>query len=104
MAAGGSSDSSRQRVRFQPSPDGFRRDLLYGADTFMPGMPHDADLQNISVQASRTELMAKIVEVAAGLICHDGRYLIATRSTGVHIAGLWEVHGGKGEQGERLEE
>ncbi|HTL61198.1 MAG TPA: 8-oxo-dGTP diphosphatase MutT [Nitrospira sp.] len=48
--------------------------------------------------------MAKVVEVAAGLICHDGRYLIAKRRTGVHLAGLWEFPGGKREQGETLEE
>ena len=48
--------------------------------------------------------MAKVVEVAAGLICHDGRYLIAKRRSGVHLAGLWEFPGGKREQGETLEE
>ena len=48
--------------------------------------------------------MAKVVEVAAGLICHDGRYLIAKRPTGVHLGGLWEFPGGKREQGETLEE
>ena len=48
--------------------------------------------------------MVKVVEVAAGLICHDGRYLIATRPTGVHLGGLWEFPGGKREQGETLEE
>lgn len=48
--------------------------------------------------------MAKVVEVAAGLICRDGRYLIAKRPTGVHLAGLWEFPGGKREQGETLEE
>src|SRR6478609_6678144 len=99
MAAGGNANSSRQRLRFQPGPDGFRRDLLYSSDTFMPGMSHDADLQNISVHDSRKELMAKVVEVAAGLICDDGRYLMAKRRTGVHLAGLWELRGGKPEQG-----
>ena len=48
--------------------------------------------------------MAKIIEVAAGLIHHDGRYLIAKRRAGVHLAGLWEFPGGKREQGETLEE
>src|SRR6476469_370476 len=104
MAAGGNPYSSRQRLRFQPGPDGFRRDLLYGTDTFMPGMPHDANLQDISVCDSRKDLMAKAVEVAAGLICDDGRYLIAKRRTGVQLAGLGELPGGKREQGESLEE
>jgi 8-oxo-dGTP diphosphatase len=67
-------------------------------------MPIDADLQNVSVQASREDIVAKVVEVAAGLICHDGRYLIAKRPTGVHLAGLWEFPGGKREEGESLEE
>ena len=49
-------------------------------------------------------MTTKIVEVAAGLILHDGRYLIAKRRTGVHLAGLWEFPGGKRERGETLEE
>ena len=48
--------------------------------------------------------MTKVVEVAAGLILHNGRYLIAKRRTGVHLAGLWEFPGGKREEGETLEE
>jgi 8-oxo-dGTP pyrophosphatase MutT (NUDIX family) len=48
--------------------------------------------------------MTNVVEVAAGLIAHEGRYLIAKRRTGVHLAGLWEFPGGKREPGETLEE
>jgi mutator protein MutT len=46
----------------------------------------------------------KVVEVAAGLVCHEGRYLIARRKSGVHLAGFWEFPGGKREAGETLEE
>ena len=46
----------------------------------------------------------KTVEVAAGLICHEGRYLVAKRKAGVHLAGFWEFPGGKREEGETLEE
>jgi 8-oxo-dGTP diphosphatase len=46
----------------------------------------------------------KTVEVAAGLISCGGRYLIAKRKPGVHLAGLWEFPGGKRETGESLEE
>lgn len=46
----------------------------------------------------------KILEVAAGLICHQGRYLIARRKPGVHLAGYWEFPGGKRESGESFEE
>ena len=46
----------------------------------------------------------KIIEVAAGLIHCSGRYLIARRKPGVHLAGFWEFPGGKREQGETLEE
>jgi mutator protein MutT len=46
----------------------------------------------------------KVVEVAAGLIRHEGRYLIAKRKAGVHLAGFWEFPGGKREPGETLEE
>jgi 8-oxo-dGTP diphosphatase len=45
-----------------------------------------------------------IVEVAAGLIYHEGRYLIARRRSDVHLGGYWEFPGGKREPGETLEE
>jgi len=45
-----------------------------------------------------------VVEVAAGLIHRDGRYLIARRKAGVHLAGYWEFPGGKREAGESLED
>jgi mutator protein MutT len=46
----------------------------------------------------------RTIEVAAGLISREGRYLIARRKSGVHLAGLWEFPGGKREAGETLEE
>lgn len=46
----------------------------------------------------------KMLEVAAGLICRDGRYLIARRKAGAHLAGLWEFPGGKRQPGESLME
>jgi mutator protein MutT len=46
----------------------------------------------------------KLVQVAAGLICREGRYLIARRKTNVHLGGLWEFPGGKCEPGETLED
>lgn len=46
----------------------------------------------------------KVIEVAAGLIHHEGRYLIARRKPGVHLAGFWEFPGGKREMGESFEE
>lgn len=45
-----------------------------------------------------------VIEVAAGLIQRDGRYLIARRKAGVHLAGYWEFPGGKREGGESLED
>lgn len=45
----------------------------------------------------------KVVEVAAGLIYREGRYLIARRGPGVHLAGFWEFPGGKREADETLE-
>lgn len=47
---------------------------------------------------------AATVQVAAGLIVRDGRYLIARRKADVHLGGLWEFPGGKRETGESLEE
>ena len=46
----------------------------------------------------------KVIEVAAGLVYGEGRYLIARRKPGVHLAGFWEFPGGKREPGETLEE
>ena len=44
------------------------------------------------------------IEVAAALIQdEEGRYLIAQRPRGSHLAGLWEFPGGKREPGETLE-
>jgi len=48
--------------------------------------------------------VGRTIEVAAGLISREGRYLIARRKSGVHLAGLWEFPGGKREAGETLEE
>jgi mutator protein MutT len=46
----------------------------------------------------------RVVEVAAGLIYREGRYLIAKRKPGAHLGGLWEFPGGKREADETLEE
>jgi len=46
----------------------------------------------------------EVIEVAAGIIAHEGRYLIARRKAGSHLGGLWEFPGGKREAGETLEE
>ncbi len=44
-----------------------------------------------------------IIQVAAGIVIHEGHYLIARRPAGGHLAGLWEFPGGKCEAGETLE-
>ncbi len=43
------------------------------------------------------------VEVSAGLIFRDGLLLITQRPSGGHLAGLWELPGGKREPGESFE-
>lgn len=48
--------------------------------------------------------MRRRIQVAAGLIVRDGRYLIARRNQEVHLGGLWEFPGGKREPGESLED
>lgn len=45
---------------------------------------------------------AAVIQVAAGLIIREGRYLIARRKRGTHLGGLWEFPGGKCEAGESL--
>ena len=44
------------------------------------------------------------MEVAAGLLFHEGRLLITQRLPGEHLGGLWEFPGGKREPGEIFEE
>ena len=46
----------------------------------------------------------KIVEVAAGLVFHEGRLLITQRLPGEHLGGLWEFPGGKRELGEAIKD
>ena len=43
-----------------------------------------------------------VIQVAAGLIVREGRYLIARRKADTHLGGLWEFPGGKREPGESL--
>jgi len=47
---------------------------------------------------------AKPVEVAAGLVFHDGKLLITQRHPKAHLGGLWEFPGGKRESGETFEQ
>jgi len=50
-----------------------------------------------------TRHASAVVQVAAGLICREGRYLIARRKADTHLGGLWEFPGGKREADESLE-
>ncbi len=45
----------------------------------------------------------EVLQVAAAVIEHRGRYLITCREAGVHLAGYWEFPGGKREAGETFE-
>jgi 8-oxo-dGTP diphosphatase len=42
--------------------------------------------------------------VTAGIICSKNKILIARRAPGKHLGGLWELPGGKLEEGESAEE
>ena len=50
-----------------------------------------------------TRHLPAVIQVAAGLILREGRYLIARRKADTHLGGLWEFPGGKREEGESLE-
>jgi 8-oxo-dGTP diphosphatase len=43
------------------------------------------------------------VQVVAGVVVRSGRFLLARRPAGGHLAGLWEFPGGKVRPGEALE-
>ena len=49
-------------------------------------------------------MMERIHVMAAALVDADGRILIAQRSAGAHLGGLWEFPGGKREAGESREQ
>ncbi|WP_447972699.1 (deoxy)nucleoside triphosphate pyrophosphohydrolase [Nitrospira sp. Kam-Ns4a] len=63
-------------------------------------MKGDKELQ----PASHVPRPESPIQVAAGLIVRDGRYLITLRRRGTHLGGLWEFPGGKREPGESLED
>jgi len=44
------------------------------------------------------------VIVAAAVVKHEGRILLTRRMAGAHLAGLWELPGGKVEDGEAPED
>jgi mutator protein MutT len=44
------------------------------------------------------------IEVAAAVLERDGRFLIAQRPEGGHLAGYWEFPGGKRHRGESFED
>jgi 8-oxo-dGTP diphosphatase len=44
-----------------------------------------------------------VIEVAAGLLFHEGKLLIAQRNATSHLGGLWEFPGGKREREESFE-
>ena len=51
-----------------------------------------------------TEQIKPAKQIAAGLILHNGKVLIAQRKRGKDLALYWELPGGKLEQGETLEQ
>jgi len=48
-------------------------------------------------------LVLREIEVAAAVLERDGRFLIAQRPAGTHLAGFWEFPGGKRRAGESFE-
>lgn len=49
------------------------------------------------------ERTAEVLEVVAGILEREGRYLVAMRSAGGELPGRWEFPGGKVEPGESPE-
>jgi len=49
-------------------------------------------------------MASQAIEVAAGLVFHEGRLLITQRPPTGHLANLWEFPGGKRELGESFED
>ena len=44
----------------------------------------------VAADSIRVRGVMKVIEVAAGIIAHEGRYLIARRKAGAHLGGFWE--------------
>jgi len=65
-----------------------------------PGASSPGDAQS----GATTSGGPKTIEVAAGLVFHDRRLLLAQRRASDHLGGLWEFPGGKREPGETFPE
>jgi len=48
--------------------------------------------------------MSDFLQIALGVVEHEGKYLVAQRKKHQHQGGKWEFPGGKVEQGETLEQ
>jgi mutator protein MutT len=58
-----------------------------------------------SVRTPRTaSTETQIIEVGAGIIQRQGKYLVSQRPEGSHLGQCWEFPGGKREPGETIEE
>lgn len=80
--------------------------MLHGTKSFLPAMSDEIVLQDVPLPYKchkEQRWGMTVVDVAAGLVFSEGRYLIARRNPGVHLAGFWEFPGGKCEPGETLE-
>ncbi len=62
---------------------------------FQPAFPRNPD--------ARRNVSPTVIEVAAGLVFHEGRLLITQRPATGHLADLWEFPGGKREPTESFE-
>lgn len=60
----------------------------------------DASLKNVVSASAISASRRSFIKVAAGVLIHEGKVLIARRPAGKPLAGLWEFPGGKLETGE----
>ena len=100
----GGARPAEPRVRFQSGVDGLRRHAVHGEKAEVPDLPDGAAVRGISAQSRERDSVPERIVVVAAVIERDGRFLVARRLKGTHLAGYWEFPGGKVHDGETQED
>src|SRR5262245_46220786 len=97
MGLVGSARAPQACLRFQPGPDGLRRNGVRCAQAQVHRVPDEALVPLVSHAFFESRL---VIVVVAAVIEQNGSFLVTRRPEGTHLGGLWEFPGGKIAPGE----